>query len=66
MRLKYYSNFGIAGDNEPFIVFANSFIPQIIPKDLYKPDPVLCAGGPALNRTDFLPYNNQVFQSRLL
>lgn len=41
MRLKYYSNFGLTGDNEPFTVFANSFTPQIIPKNLHMPDPVL-------------------------
>lgn len=43
MRLKYYSNFGLTGDNKPFTVFANSFTPQIIPKNLHMPD-VLYAG----------------------
>lgn len=60
MILKYYSNFGRTGDNKPFTVFAISFTPQIIPKNLHMPDSALC-GGPVLNSTDFLPHN-KVFQ----
>lgn len=57
MRLKYYSNCGPTGDNEPLTVFANSFTPQIIPKNLHMPDPVLYVRDQALNRTDSLPHN---------
>lgn len=68
MSWKLRMNWGIAGIQdeikilqylgtykykELFTVFANSFIPQIIPDNLHVPDPLLPAGAPALNRADF-------------